>query len=99
MILTSPEKDVCLFSGERGGMMRKTLRIMFASFVLATMIVGFLQLFTPDLSGSAPAGKLCPEPTIDCREAGGNCKSDGGGGSSACKCIWIWFNLVCNINE
>jgi hypothetical protein len=74
--------------------MRRALKTFGASMLAATIAFGFLQIFPSNLFS-----RMCPDQSIDCRYEDQNCKSDGHGGSPACKCKYIAGMLSCEINN
>ena len=67
--------------------MERAGTLILAVAVVASLVLGLLQLMPTDLFGSE--GKLCPPPTMDCFKLGDICK-----GTGVCKCGLYLFCLI-----
>jgi hypothetical protein len=67
---------------------KKKISVLFGLFIMASMVLGLLQLAPAGLFASVPP-KLCPPPNSDCFKIGDICKGDG-----VCKCGLYLFCLI-----
>jgi hypothetical protein len=73
--------------------MKRYLKILFCTFVLATIVIGFLRIVPTDLYGSTR--NACPPPTANCRVELSECKLPGP--SAACRCKYVSYWLNCEV--